>query len=337
MVEKTGWRTMQAGRFQRFGFVAVITICLVLWPAREAAGFGTTRPELTGHSDADAAARLSRGFHQILDFFAQRDFSLLAAWREMRASGDPAFFEKRYPEISRQLDSWVGTIEIELGVPAETGSGMDFTFLLTELGPVARDPRATDIMRDNALATLSMICVMDGLRCDAGEFHRLMAGIVAGDPSPLRKTEAMRWSRRAGAPIDEDLLEKTLASPAARDIDLRAEIARDLISVPTPRSLSAQRLLISTSGLPADPRGDSARISCAVIERLAQARYAAASPDLIWALSDPSREVRACAASALVTLSERDFGFDAETEGPGNLEAIARWRAWWKDREDATR
>ena len=98
-----------------------------------------------------------------------------------------------------------------------------------------------------------------------------------------------------------------------------------------------QRRLISTSGLPADPTGDSARIACAVIGRLAQARYAEASPDLIWALSDPSREVRACAASALVTLSERDFGFDAETEGPVNLEAIARWRAWWKDREDATR
>ena len=125
--------------------------------------------------------------------------------------------------------------------------------------------------------------------------------------------------------------------PAAEDIDLRAEIARDLIEVPTPRSLSVQRRLISTSGLPADPTGDSSRIACAVIERLAQARYSAASPDLLRALSDPSRAVRACAASALVTLSDRDFGFDAESEGPANFEAISRWRAWWKDHEDAAR
>jgi len=328
---------VQTEPIRKLGFIAILTIGFVLWPARETAGFGTTRPELTQNADAEAAARLSRGFHRILDFFAERDFSLLAAWREMRASDDPAFFEKRYPEISRQLDSWVGTIETELGVSSHAGEGMDFTFLLSELAPVARDPRASDIMRDNALATLSMICVMDGLRCDAVEFQRLMAGIVAGDPSPLRKTEALRWSRRAGARIDEDLLEKALASPAAGDLDLRAEIARDLIAVPTPRSLSAQRRLISTSGLPADPTGDSARIACAVIERLAQARYAEASPDLIWALSDPSREVRACAASALVTLSERDFGFDPESESPSNLEAIARWRAWWKDHEDTTR
>jgi hypothetical protein len=274
---------------------------------------------------------LTEGFRQILDFFAQRHFSLLSAWREMRASGDPAFFEKKYPVISRELDVWAASLESRFDVPADDAGGLDLTFLLREFAPVVLDPRGAAITRDNALATVCMVCLMDGARCDAAELHGLLGSVILEDPSAVRRAEALRWWRRSGDVIDEALIEKALAPPTGLDPDVRAEAARFLFSIDSEGSLRAQRLLISTAGLPPDPIGEQARIACEAIRRLSAARLEEAVPDLIRALSDPSLEVRTCAADSLGVLTGRDFGFSAGDQDPANLEAIARWRAWWKD------
>lgn len=313
--------------------VPILAVVLLVWPAREAAGFGTT-VSTPGPAQVPAAGpeeRLTEGFRQILDFFAVRDFSLLSAWREMRASGDPAFFEKRYPAISRELDSWAASLESRFGGPASRDGNLDFTFLVHEFAPIILDPAAPAIARDNALATVCMVCLMDGPRCEAAALHGLLGGVILEDPSALRRAEALRWWRRSGDPIDEALIEKVLSPGASPDADVRSEAARILFSIESEGSLRAQRLLISTVGLPPDPTGEQAHIACEAIRRLTASRLAEAVPDLIRALSDPSREVRSCAAESLGVLTGRDFGYAPDEEGPANLEAIARWRAWWQD------
>lgn len=333
---------MMSGSCRKLLLVLLLTLLFVLWPGREASGItATTAPpeRLLGQPGAtaplsavEARVRLTQGFRQILSFFAQRDFSLLTAWREMRGSADPGFFERKYPDISRELDTWAASLEKQFGVPDESERSLDFTFLVAEFSPVALDRGASESMRDNALATICMVCVMDNLRCEPPVFHRFLSTVVGEDPSPARKTEALRWWRRTEGFIDESLLEQVLVSPAAGDLELRAEAARILFSIGTRRSLQAQRLLASTYGLPADPTGGQPQIACAAIRHFARAEFVEAIPDLIAALDDPSREVRACAAESLAGLTGRDFTFDPAADGPSNEQAIARWRAWWEQR-----
>lgn len=329
---------MRRDTLGRFGLVAALTAIFVVWPARPVSGYGTTSrspaaPPSAPSAPAGPELRLTEGFRQILDFFAQRDFSLLTAWKEMRASGDPAFFEKHYPAISRELDSWAASLDMRFGLPAGAEGSLDFTFLVREFAPVIVDPEAPATLRDNALATVCMVCLMDGPRCSASALHGLLGAVILEDPSASRRAEALRWWRRSGDPIDEGLLERALAPPAGSDLDVRAEAARLLFTIDSPRSLRAQRLLVTTAGLPADPSGEQARISCEAMRRLSEARVSEAVPDMIRALSDPSRDVRACAAESLGELTGRDFGYVPGEQGPANLEAIARWRAWWKDHQ----
>ncbi|HET9481372.1 MAG TPA: hypothetical protein VFP98_06415, partial [Candidatus Polarisedimenticolia bacterium] len=315
---------------RRFWLIFVLALLFVLWPGRQAAGI-TTVPQ-------DAQARLLAGFRQILSFFEARDFSLLEAWRLMRASGDPDFFEHQYPEISGELDAWAATLENRFGISEAAEEGRDFTFLLEELAPAALDPASRSVVRDNAVATICMICVMDSLRCDEAALHRFLATVVSEDPSIPRKAEALRWWRRSDGFIDEGLLERTLSSPAGQDLDLRSEIARTLFTIGTRRSLRAQRLLASTRGLAEDPTGAQQQIACTAIRHFARARFEEAAPDLIGALDDPAREVRACAAESLARLSGREFGFDAslDPEAPANASARTGWSAWYRSRTPAT-
>ena len=328
---------MISGFSRKLLIVSVLTVLFVLLAGRTASGITTEPPAPTAPpsdpaaSQAEVREKLSEGFHQILDFFAQRDFSLLGAWREMRASGDPRFFEKNYPAISQELDKWSSSLS-RVDVSEASVGRLDFTFMLEELAPVALDERQPDIRRDNALLTICMVCLMDDLRCDANEFHRFLATVVAEDASSARKAEALHWWRSTDGFIDEGLLETVLASPAGADPEVRAEAARVLFSIGTKRSLQAQRLLAGTAGVAADPSGSQPQIACAAIRHLGRAGFEEASPDLIQALQDPSREVRACAAESLQRLSGRNFGFDAAIDGPSNLEAIARYRAWWQER-----
>ena len=315
--------------------VVMLTVLFVLWPVQSTWGYSKLPKAGPQVSSVEAKERLSGGFRQILKFFEQRDFSLLVAWREMRGSADPDYFERKYPEISKELDSWASTLESQFGVSDATAGGLDFTFLLEELAPLASDPDASEIVRDNAVATVCMVCLMDALRCDRQEFHRFLATVVAEDSSPARKAEAIRWWRRSDGFIDEALLERVLASPAATDLDLRSEIARTLFAIETRRSLQAQRLLASTTGLPQDSSGSQPRIACTAIRHFAQARFEEAAPVLIEALRDPSRDVRACAAESLVTLSGIASAFDASSDVPQNEDAIARWQAWWEARTPA--
>jgi hypothetical protein len=259
----------------------------------------------SGSAD-EARARLVAGFQQILDYFQQREFSLLRAWREMRDSGDPRFFERAYPAVSKELDAWAAVVERRYGV---VDDGLDLSFIAEAFGPLVFDERASETMRDNALGTVCMVCAMDALRCDQQALHRFLATVVAEDASAARKAEALRWWRRSGGVIDEALLESVLASSAGSDLDLRAEAAKVLFSTATRRSLSAQRLLAGTSGLPADTTQISTQIACTAIDHIARARYEEGVPEILDALGDPSPGVRACAA-----------------------EAIARWQAWWSGR-----
>ncbi len=329
---------MISGSRGRLWVVAVLTALFLLWPCIAAAAYTTPEPgaDVPSLTAEQARARLTQGFRQVLTFFADRDFSLLAAWSEMRESGDPEYFERQYPSISEELDRWASTLERRFGVSSSSEESLDFTFVLDEFAPLVLDPDAASVMRDNALATVCMVCVMDSLRCDAEAFHRFLAAVVAGDPSPRRKAEALRWWRRSDGYIDEGLLDELLASPAGVDPDLRAEAARILFSIATRRSLDAQRRLATTSGLPADTDGSMSRVACTAIHHFASAGYVEATPQLLTALEDPSRAVRGCAAETLAALSGRSFRFDPEADGGANAEAIARWRAWWIGRSSVS-
>ena len=303
----------------RIWIIGMLTILLVLWPAIGAAAFETSAPGET----ADARSRLTDGFGQVLDLLERRSFSLLEAWSEMRRSAEPGSFEARYPDVSRELDAWAAAVQERLGA----GEPVDLTFVVEAFGPRIMEESASEITRDNALATICAACVQDVLVCDAGSFHRLLSTVLAEDPSALRKSEALRWWRRSGGVIDEGLLESVLASEAGSDLQLRTEIAKALFSIGTRRSLAAQRLLTGTDGLPADPSGGQAQIACTAIRHLAREGYDDAIPDVIEALQDPSSEVRECAVESLGLMSGEDFGRGEQ--------AVARWKEWWLRRGGA--
>ncbi|HKY33455.1 MAG TPA: hypothetical protein VJV23_13055 [Candidatus Polarisedimenticolia bacterium] len=322
--------SMLSGSRARVAFLALLACLLTLWPGR-AAAFGE-RPRDPMGRESEARERLTEGFRQILRFFAQHELSLLAAWREMRSSADPDFFEHRYPEISREMDAWAAALEAQFGGGAAE-QDLDFTFLLQEFAPVVLSDRASSITRDNALATICMVCVMDRLRCEPALFHRFLASVVADDPSVTRKAEALRWLRRSGGAVEEGILEKVLGTSAALDPDVRSEAAKLLFGRSTRASLSAQRRLLSTVGLPPQAGPEPPRIACAAMDHFADAGYEEATPDLLAALDDPSSQVRACAADALGRLSGRPMAFDPAGTGPlSNDEAKAGWRSWWGGR-----
>lgn len=293
---------MMSGLSRKLIAVVFLTALFVVWPPKSASGFTPeTRPVEPMPQD-EARTRLVAGFWQILQLFEQRDFSLLTAWSQMRESADPAFFEKTYPGIASELDGWSASFERRFEVDDR---GMDLSFIAETFSPVVLDGKASDVMRDNALATICMVCVMDSLRCDPHVFHRLLSTVVADDPSALRKAEALRWWRRSGGVIDEGLLETVLISSGRTDLALRTEIARTLFSLTTRRSLSAQRHLSSTSGLPDDPSGGQAQIACTALRHFASERFSEAVPDVRAALGDPSAQVRECAAETLASLTGR--------------------------------
>lgn len=332
----------------RFFAVAIFALVFVLWPARTGIASIAPRtdnlptappPSSTSPMSGDAPAsdfaseetqaRLQEGFTELLSFFAQRGFSLLNAWREMRGSANPDFFDHHYPAISKELDTWAATVGARFHVSDE---GIDLSFLVEAFAPQALDPAASSITRDNTLVTICMVCVMDSLRCEPKVLHRFLSSVVADDSSPARQAEALRWWRRTEGFIDEGLLESLLKSGAASDLDLRQEVAQALFSIPTRRSLSAQRWLASTSGLPEDLSGMPARIACRAMLNITLARYDTAAPQLIDALVDPSALVRACAAESLHGLTGKEIGFDAGADMSVNAVSIAQWRSWWHAR-----
>jgi HEAT repeat protein len=68
------------------------------------------------------------------------------------------------------------------------------------------------------------------------------------------------------------------------------------------------------------------------MRHLTRARVVEAAPEIIEALQDPSREVRACAAESLGSMSGLSPRFDPGAPVHGNDEAVAMWRAWWNGR-----
>ncbi|MGH9870519.1 MAG: hypothetical protein ACREAA_20475 [Candidatus Polarisedimenticolia bacterium] len=325
---------MSSGSGRRLRVLVMFVVLWALWPVR-AAGYGGTAQD-TDRSTRETRARLTEGFRQILAYFDRHELSLLNAWREMRASSDPNFFERTYPGISAELDAWAAGLERQFGPNGEVSEPLDFTFLLEEFAPVALDPREVSVRRDNAMATISMVCLMDTLRCEPALLHHFLSIVVARDPSSLRKAEALRCWRRSGGRIDEGLLEQVLSSPAAFDLELRAEAAKILFSLETPGSLQAQRRLISTEGVSGGSPGEPERIACESIRRLAAARFEPAAPDLIGALDDPAAEVRLCAAEGLAQLSGRRPAFDPRGPAQSNDAAREEWRSWWRARAPRT-
>jgi hypothetical protein len=324
---------MPSGSIRKVWFIAMLVVVFVVWP-RTAAGF-TPPPEDDAPpvpTPAQARARLSEGFRQILSYFERHELSLLAAWREMRSSGDPDYFERNHPGISRELDAWASSLERQFGVEAEATRRLDFTFLLEEFAPVVMDEQRSSLSRDNAMATIAMVCLMDTLRCEPGLLHRFLFVVVTEDPSALRKTEALRCWRRSGGDIDEGIVEQVLSTPAAADVELRSEAAKILFSRDTGASLQAQRRLLDTHGVVGGDAGEPERIACEAMRRMAEARYEPAAPDLIRALDDAAPAVRVCAAEALgrITGQSPAFGPDPSS-GPseGTREA---WRSWWRAR-----
>ena len=293
---------MLSGFSRKLIAVVILTALFVVWPLKSAVGFTPEPVPSDPIPEDEARTRLVAGFWQILQMFEQRDFSLLAAWEKMRESADPGFFEKTYPGIASELNGWSATMERRFEVADQ---GLDLSFIPETFSAVVLDKEASEIMRDNALATICMVCVMDSLRCDPQIFHRLLATVVAEDPSSVRKAEALRWWRRSGGVIDEGLLESVLQTRARMDLGLRTEIARTLFSLTTKRSLSAQRHLCSTTGLPDDPSGGQAQIACTALRHFARERFAEAMPGVRAALGDPSAEVRACAAESLASLTRQ--------------------------------
>lgn len=327
----------------RVGVVLILAFVFVLWPARTGIASIAPRPDILSEdppkvsqpelSGPEMRARLQEGFEELLGFFAQRDFSLLAAWREMRRSGDPDFFEHRYPAISKELDTWAATVGARFHV---SDDGIDLSFLVDAFAPRALDSATPSIARDNTLVTICMVCVMESLRCEPKVLHRFLSSVVADDPSPARQAEALRWWRRTEGFIDEGLMEDLLRTSAASDSELRQEVAQTLFSISTRRSLAVQRLLTSTSGLSEDVSGMPERIACRAMFNFTAARYDAAAPEMISALVAPSATVRACAAESLRGLTGQDFGYDPGAGMDGNAASIAHWRSWWQARSAAS-
>ncbi len=309
-------------------FVVVLLVIFVFWPVATAAGLGSI-PHGSGPDGGISKARLTEGFHEVLRLLEQRGFSLLAVWREMRRSDDPEYFDRNYPQMSTELNAWAASVEKRVGMISRD---FDLSFVVEEFGPIVLDREVSPVMRDNALATICVICTMDDLRCRPEPFHTVLAEVVVRDTSAARKAEALRWWRRTGGSIGEDLLEEILSSAARLDLELRGEIAKTLFSIGTRRSLEVQRLLSGTSGLPEDPSGSQAQIACTAIRHFARDGYEPAVPDVIEALQDPSVEVRACAAESITRLSGQDFGFDPDSDRLANADAISRYRAWWEQR-----
>ena len=315
----------------RVGAVLVLATFLVVWPGPPASGVSTAVRE-TPPSAAVEQERLLEGFEEIQRFFAEQGFSLIAAWRGMRTSDDPDFFDRSYPDISIALDRMAVELEHRFGSPAAAAAALDYTFVLKRFAPRIADSRQAGIVRDNALATICMVCAMDGLRCDRTLFHATLRRAVESDGSAARKTEALRWLRRTDGPIDEALLEGALTSPAGTDAELRTEAAKVLFELPTRRSLQVQRLLLAPTES-VDGAGEP--IACTAMRHLTKARVVEAAPDMIEALEDPSREVRACAAESLGSISGISPRFDPGVDGRANDDAVAQWRAWWNGRRAA--
>jgi len=321
---------MSSGSSRKVWFLVLLVIVCVFWP-RTAAGFSPA-PDQEGRAVTQTQARLAEGFRQILDYFERHDLSLLLAWREMRSSNDPDYFERSYPGISRELDAWASSLERQFGVGGEAASKLDFTFLLEEFAPDVLDTQATSLSRDNAMATITMVCLMDTLRCEPGILRRFLQVVVTQDPSALRKAEALRCWRRSGGDIDEALLEQVLATPAAADMELRSEAAKILFTRNTGTSLQAQRRLLDTGGVVGGTPGEPERLACEATRHIADARYEPAAPDLIRALDSESPEVRACAAEALRRITGESPAFDPETPGAASEAARETWRSWWRAR-----
>jgi hypothetical protein len=312
----------------RVGAVLVLAAFCVVWSGTPASGVGTAVRE-TPPSAAVERERLLEGFEEIQRYFSEQGFSLIAAWRGMRSSDDPDFFDRSYPDISIALDRMAVELEQRFGSPAAATAPRDYTFVLERFAGRIADPREAAIVRDNALATVCMVCAMDGLRCDARLFHATLRGAVENDASAARKTEALRWLRRTEGAIDEALIERALTSAAGADPELRAEAAKVLFGLGTRRSLEVQRLLLApTEAL----GGASEPIACTAMRHLTRARVVEAAPDMIEALADPSREVRACAAESLGRMSGLSPRFDPAARGRANDHAVAQWRAWWNGR-----
>ncbi len=312
----------------RIGAVLMLATFFVLWPGPPASGVSTAVRE-TPPSAAVERERLLEGFEEIQRYFAEQGFSLIAAWRGMRSSDDPDFFDRSYPDISVALDRMAVELERRFGSPAAASTPRDYTFVLERFAARIADEQEPAIARDNALATVCMVCAMDGLRCDRTLFHATLRRAVEADGSAARKTEALRWLRRTDGPIDEALLERALTSPAGADAELRTEAAKVLFGLRTRRSLEVQRLLLA----PTEATGGTTEpIACTAMRHLTKARVVEAAPDMIEALDDPSREVRACAAESLGSMSGLSPRFDPGVHGRANDDAVAQWRAWWNGR-----
>src|SRR5678815_1779668 len=141
--------SMLSGFSRRLWIITILTVVFVLFAGKSASGVTTNpapprmrtgrpeavAPQLAPPSTAalaEAQARLTKGFSEILDFFAQRNFSLLAAWREMRVTGDPKLLEHKYPAISKELDAWAATLS-KVDVSEAAVGRLDFTFILLSL------------------------------------------------------------------------------------------------------------------------------------------------------------------------------------------------------------
>jgi len=323
---------MNSGHTGRLGIVLMLAFLVVVLSSGSIMGIGTAPAEIEETPDA-ARRHLTAGFEEIQRFFAERDFSLLVAWKKMRESGDPGFFDRVYPEISREIDTWAGSLERRFGSASSGAVGFDYTFLLDRFAGRVLDPSAPGVVRDNALATICMICVMDALRCEAGRFHDLLRGVVERDPDVTRKAEALRWWRVTDGKVDEMLLERLLSSAAGAEPVLRGEIAKTLFALGTQRALQVQQLLVTPdSSSTGQDTGAREQIMCTAMRHLARAGSVEASPRMILALEDRSAEVRACAVESLERIAGMNFGFDPTSDRTANAAALSQWKAWWDGR-----
>ena len=138
----------------------------------------------------------------------------------------------------------------------------------------------------------------------------------------VERIELIRWFATVGEPAYPKLLE--LAADPREDVAIAALAAigatRDSRLVP-----HLEKIVIHDGPDAVDLRLERAR----TLLRLGDW---GAAPTLIAGLSDERMFTRALCSQALNEATKENFGFDPKAEPEKNAEAIAKWQAWWKER-----
>jgi HEAT repeat protein len=171
------------------------------------------------------------------------------------------------------------------------------------------------------------------------EAQRLSAELVA-----LEKKQA---ARPPPAPVESPPTEDGGGEPTAEDVERDQEIERWRKRLRDPDEdivFSATIELARLKALRATPdlvhvlnkhRDFYARLGAATA--LGEVQAAGGVADLIEALNDKDELVRTAASEALSRITQQDFNFVSGLNKNERIRIQKRWRAWWRDNEQAVR